>query len=339
MKTLGTITLAFVLAFISGCNEVQQQQAAPIQAPPEKGNIFLTVDFEKGQSLKYKFVSNRNIITDWGTSKQGSKTTRNIKRSSERAEMVFSYLPIEVDPYGITIIEAKCESVSVSRDGEGSSNRDALKNLRGKTFTLNVDSRGAIQDYSSLRDLAYQIGEKAFRSNSGSRRIKEPDMVRDLIATQWFLWDSVSSLENPAEGIIEGQSWQSQLSVPMPMLVKKARDVTYSLKEVKEDGNGKTAVIKSEYTLAEPIPKKWPLPYEGSFMTSGQFGFFTRYSVLSLDGSGQQVFNIDAGRIESDRQNYTVEMETYFPMSLGNGETQNPKIKIRQTITMEYLEN
>jgi hypothetical protein len=338
LKALGTITLALVLAFVSGCNEVQQQQTAPIQTAPEKENVFLTVDFEKGQSLKYKFVSHRSITTDWGKSKQGTKTTQNIKRSSERAEMVFSYLPTEVDPYGITIVEAKCESVSVSRDGEGASNRDALKNLRGKTFTLNVDSRGAIQDYSSLRDLAYQIGEQAFRSNTSSR-IKDPDMVRDLIATQWFLWDSVSSLENPAEGVIEGQSWQSQLSVPMPMLVKTARDVTYSLQEVKEDENGKTAVIKSEYTLAEPIPKKWPLPYEGSFMMSGQFGFFTRYTVLSLDGSGQQIFNIETGRIESDRQNYTVEMETFFPMSLGNGETQNPKIKIRQSITMEYLGN
>jgi hypothetical protein len=340
LNTLRTIILTFALAVIPGCGDVREkQQALPLQTTPEKNKVFLTIDFQEGKPLKYKFVSHRSITVDWGTSKKGSKTSRNLKRSSEHAEMVFSYRPVEINPYGTTTIEAKCESVIVSREGEGTASRDALKNLRGKTFTLKIDSRGVIQDYSSLKDLAYKIGERAFRSNTGGRRIKEPDMVRDFIATQWFLWDSISSIEDPAEGVSEGQSWKSQLSVPLPMIVKTARDVTYSLKEVKEGEDGTIAVIKSEYTLGEPIPKKWPLPYEGGFMMSGPFGFFSKYTVLSLEGSGQQLFNIDAGRIQKDRQNYRVEMETFFPMALGNGETQNPKIKIRQSITTEYLGN
>jgi hypothetical protein len=328
------------LTLISGCSDVHEnQQPASLQTAPEEDRVFLTIDFQKDKTLKYKFVSQRNITFDWGTRKKGSKTSRNIKRSSERAEMVFSYHPLEVNPYGTTTIEAKCESVKVSREGEGSTSRDALRNLRGKTFKLDIDARGVILDYSSLQELAGKIAQQAFRPDTGVQRIKEPDMVRDFIATQWFLWDAVSTIENPSEGVIEGQTWNSQLSVPLPMIVRTARDVTYSLKEIRENEQGKTAFIKSTYSLGEPIPDKWFFPYKGPFMMSGPFGFFSRYTVLSLEGSGQMLFDIDAGRIERDRQNYTVEMETFFPMPMGNGETQNPKIKIRQSITMQYLED
>jgi len=340
LKTIRTLILVFVtLAFI-GCNELKETQPSPaVQTPPEKEKVFLTVDFQQGKKLRYKFVSNRNITVDWGTTKKGSKTSRNIKRSSERAEMVFSYRPVEVDTYGLTTIEVKCESVKTNRSGTSTTSRDALRHLRGKTFTLKINAVGAIKDYSSLRELAYQVGEKAFRDNTTSRRIKDPDMVRDFIATQWFLWDTISSVPKPSEGLREGQTWQSQLSVPLPMLIKPARDVVYTLKQIKENEKGKIAVIKSTYSLGEPIPKRWPLPYEGSFMMSGQFGFFTRYKVLSLKGSGEQLFDIEAGRIERDRQNYSVELETSSPMLQGKSEEPKPKTIIRQSITMTMLED
>jgi hypothetical protein len=164
-------------------------------------------------------------------------------------------------------------------------------------------------------------------------------MVRDFIATQWFLWDPISTIENPADGVSEGQTWHSQLSVPLPMLVRTARDVTYNLQEIRENEQSKSAVIKSTYSLGELIPDKWLFPYKGQFMMSGQFGFFSRYTVLSLEGTGQMIFDIDAGRIESHTQNYNVEIETFFPMPLGDGEVQNPKIKIRQRISTQYLED
>ncbi|MHC4131004.1 MAG: hypothetical protein ACYSSP_05800 [Planctomycetota bacterium] len=340
MKALKNLILIFSLAIISGCSKVHEtQQEIPLQTTPEETGIFLSIDFQKGKSLKYKFVSNRNITVDWGPSRRGSKTSRNLKRTSERAVMIFSYRPVEVNPYGTTTIKAKCESVSVKRTGDGTSNQDALTRLRGKTYTLKIDSRGLILDYSSLKELAEQLGEGAFRSNTEAGRIKNPDMVRDFIATQWFLWDSISSIENPAEGVSKGQTWQSQLSVPLPMMVKTARDVTYTLKEVQEGDQGSSAVITSKYSLGEPIPDKWSFPYEGPFRMRGQFGFFSKYNVLSLEGSGQQSFDIDAGRITRDRQNYRVELEAMFPMPVGDGEKLNPKITIRQSITMEYLED
>jgi hypothetical protein len=123
------------------------------------------------------------------------------------------------------------------------------------------------------------------------------------------------------------------------MLVKPARDVTYKLSQIREDKKGRFAVIKSTYSLGEPIPQRWPVPYEGNFMMSGQFGFFTNYNVASLEGSGEQLFDIEAGRIERDRQNYRVELEMLFPMPLGDKEGPKPVTTVRQTISMRLLKD
>jgi hypothetical protein len=337
LKTFITIIFTLTLMVISGCGDVTERQVSSLEEIPQDSGVLLTVDFEEGKPLRYKFVSYRSISVDWGPAKEGSKKSRNIKRSSERAEMVFSYRPVKVETYGTTSVEVRCESVSVSREGQRTMSREALRSLKGKTYTLEIDSRGAILDYSSLQKVAQEIAEKAFRQSSKGGRIKDPDMVRDFVATQWFLWDSISSIKNPAQGVTEGQSWQSQLYVPLPMLVKAAREVTYSLEEIQENEKGRLAVIKSKYSLGEPVDDDWPWPYKGSFVMSGQFGFLSGYNLLSLNGRGEQLFDIDKGRIKTDRQNYFVEMDTSFPIPLGDGERINPKIRIRQSITMESL--
>jgi hypothetical protein len=60
-------------------------------------------------------------------------------------------------------------------------------------------------------------------------------MIGDFIASQWFLWDAQSSLERPAEGVAVGQTWRSQLSVPTPMVMRRARNVVYKLDEVRQN--------------------------------------------------------------------------------------------------------
>ena len=252
--------------------------------------------------------------------------------------MVFRYIPVEIKPYGLSTIRAKCESVRVKRNyGQSGRQADAVMHLKGESAELKVDSRGKIEDYSQLRELAYKLGEKAFRQNTSQGRIKEPDMIGDFIVTQWFLWDAVSNIKNPAEGVQEGQSWQSQVSVPLPMTFKAARDVTYRLAEIRQSEKGRLAVIRSSYSAADSVAGNWPLPYSGPFRMSGQFGFFRNYKILDLKGSGELIFNIDEGRIETDRQNYSVQLKAFFPMPIGDGRKVNPYINIKQRITMEYL--
>jgi hypothetical protein len=297
--------------------------------------VLLTVDFEPGRTLRYKFVSHRDIVLDWDPNAAGG--AGKVQNQSERVEMVVAYTPQVVDPLGVSTVRAECESVRVQRVGRPSGrglNSDAVQRAQGKGFTLKVDPRGKVVDASELEALIKELGEAAFRQNARGGRIKEPDLIGDFIASQWFLWDAVASVENPAAGVAVGQSWRSRLWVPTPMVMRKARDVTYRLDEVRDSEAGRLAVIASTYALAETAPSDWPIPYSGRFRMSGTFGFLGGYEVSQLGGTGREVFNVDAGRIEKSEQRYTLKMRASLPPM---GIRANPHLTIEQTLTMELL--
>ncbi len=304
-----------------------------MKGPLGKGREFLTVDFVRGQSFKYKFVSSRDITIGWDIPQTASRpAARSADKSSESVEVVMTYRPIEVDPYGLTTLEATCESVRVSRSK--GPRKDAVQSLAGKTFAFTVGPTGRIEDYSQLDNLLRKIGEKAFRADTERGRIKEPDMIGDFVASQWFLWDSISSIEKPSEGVRVGQSWKSKLSVPAPMVMRKARDVTYTLGEIRPGETRRLAVIESSYELADSVPRGWPIPYSGSFQMVGPFGFYRNYKVLSLQGRGEELFDITAGRTEQYKQQYELQLSASLLLPLPGA---NPKITINQNLTMELL--
>lgn len=316
-----------VLIILAGC-----EPQTPEKEPLLEGKELLTVDFQKGQILRYEFTSSRDISVDWDPTKKSSKS-RPASKYTESMKLVVAYTPIEVDPYGLTVIKATCESVRVRRSKGG--HRDAVENLPGKSFTFTVGPIGNIQDYSQLEQLITEIGEKAFRPNTRRGRIKEPDMIGDFAALQWFLWDSVSSIEKASEGASVGQSWHSKLSVPGPMVMKKARNVTYTLVEIRQSEKGRLAVIRSTYEKADSIPEHWPpLPYSGRFRMSGVFGFLSGYKILELNGQGEELFNIDKGRIEQYNQQYKAVLSASIPMGIDA----NPQIVINQNLKMQILE-
>lgn len=322
---------------LTGCNPFGKR-AGEAAGRPETGHgerVFLTVDFEPDQTLRYQFVSSREIVLDWDPGAESSKNR--VQEQSERLEMVVAYTALKVNPYGVSTLRAVCESVKVTRSGRPSGRnygRDAVESAQGKTFTLKVDPRGKIVDDSPLEVLVKEIGEKAFRPNTARGRIKEPDMIGDFVAGQWFLWDAVSTVDDVADGVAVGQTWTSRLSVPTPMVIRKARDVTYRLDEIREGEQGRLAVIKSTYAPADSTPSTWPVPYSGRFQMSGTFGFLGAYQVSGLDGDGEELFNIDKGRVEKRRQQYTMEMRASLPPM---GIRANPHITIEQTMTMELM--
>ncbi|MHC4106037.1 MAG: hypothetical protein ACYSR9_13930, partial [Planctomycetota bacterium] len=234
--------------------------------------------------------------------------------------------------YGLTKIEAACKSVTVTRSK--GLHKDPAEYLTGRTYTFSVGPNGKIEDYSQLDKLLKEAGKKAFITKADGGRIKQADMISDFIASQWFLWDSVSSLENPSKGVAPGQTWISKLSIPSPMVMRKAREVTYKLNEIRHSEKGRQAVISSSYKLADSVPRSWPIPYSGSFQMKGTFGFLSGYKLLALQGSGQELFNIEAGQTEQYNQQYEMEMESSIPMGIDV----KPKITIKQNLTMKLLE-
>lgn len=303
--------------------------------------VRLTVDFQKDQTLRYKFVSSRDIMMDWGPARNSGQ--HKIDKLFESLELVVNYTPVEVYPYGLTTIKANCVSAKVSRQGGRRARRgDAAESFAGKSWTFTVGPTGKMEDRAQLLDVMRQVGKLAFRKDRSQGLIKEPDMIYDFIASQWFLWDSISSIPDPVRGIKPGDTWESKLFVPAPMILFAARNVTYRLEEIRGpnepaeglDPNGRIAVIDSSYSLLYPSPKHWPVPYTERFQMSGTFGFLQGYKIHDLQGSGQELFNIDTGRIEQDTQRYTVNAEASLPFGLGGV---HPNITIDQTLKTELL--
>ena len=328
MKTALIIPAIIIISISGGCDP-----GTGIRNLFTKNKELLTVDWQDGRSLEYKFVSTREITIDWDPTGRLTKSdNKPPDKSVELLEMVVTYTPIKINPYGLTTIEAACKSVKVTRSK--GSHKDAAEYLTGKTYEFTVEPTGKIEDYSQLDKLLKEAGKKAFITNAGGGRIKQADMIGDFIATQWFMWDSVSNLKIPSKGVAAGQTWKSKLSIPSPMVMRKAREVTYKLDEIRPNENGRLAVISSSYKLANSVPTSWPIPYSGSFQMKGTFGFLSGYKLLGLQGDGYELFNIETGQAEQYNQQYQMEMESSIPMGIDV----KPKITIKQNLTMKLLE-
>ena len=149
MKTALTILTVVVLGGLAGCADREKEPLKEGKELLGEGKELLTVDFQEAQTLRYRFVSSRDIDVDWEPGKSGPKLDKSaVDRSSESMEMVVAYTPVEIDPYGLTTIKATCESVKVKRSK--GRRKDAVESLAGKTFTFTVDPTGKIEDYSHI---------------------------------------------------------------------------------------------------------------------------------------------------------------------------------------------
>ncbi|MGA2916701.1 MAG: hypothetical protein ABSE89_11815 [Sedimentisphaerales bacterium] len=325
------ILFAIAIMLISGGCEQQQKKASGF-----KGQLLLSVDFEPNVPLVYKFVSERQIMLDLDPSGKYSKDRKDkgaTQSMSEKLELEIVYRPIEVDPYGLTTIEATCKSAKVTRTGISSKSQgrgDAAEGAAGRSWTFKVTPTGKITDLSALENLSKELGERAFAASQKSR-IKDPDMIMDFIATQWDIWDSIASIKEPLKGLKKGQEWDSKLLAPMPFVSKVGRDVKYQFVGVVESNNVSCARIVSSYKPGAP-PADVNMPYGGSFYMRGTFGFLRGYRVLSIDGSGEQLYDIKRGLIKSDIQHYKAEVSASI-FGLGS-DTIEPNIEINQTIIM-----
>ena len=331
MKTTLTILTLLVLStFAGGANSEKG-------TPKEENNI-LTVDFVQGQILQYRFVAKREITIEWDPegkmSKPGTGKTAT-ETNTESLDIVMAYTPIEVDPFGLTTIKATCKSAKVTRTKRTAATRrkDAAEHFAGKTYTFKVGPTGKIEDASELDSIIKQVAEKAFRQGSNRGRIKDPEMINDFVATQWFLWDSISSIDKASEGLVPGRTWKSKLSLPSPIVMRQARDVVYTLKEIRPTHQGRVATITSSYSPADSTPNSWPIPYSGTFQVSGTFGFLGGYNLLSVQGQGEEKFNIDTGQSEQYEQKYEMKISAIIPLGI----SAKPQIAIRQTITANKL--
>lgn len=318
------LCVAVVLSLLAGCRESQKKE-------------LLVVEFKPDTTLRYRFVSERDITLELKSDDPRMQDKNKPQTMAEKLELVVAYKPVEVDPFGLTAIEAKCESAKVTRRNftAAATTPDAAEKLAGRTFTIKLSPSGKIDDYAGLTEVVQQLGEQAFSgSTTGSQKIKNPDMIYDFIAMQWYLWDSVATIEKPLDGVKQGSTWTADQLIPLPVPMIAVRKTTYTFDNVMETPEGRKAIINSTYELAKTKLENWPKPYADRFAMKGMFGFLRNYQYQSVEGTGKQIFNIDAGTVETDRQQYKMIMTAAFMMPLGDSV---PVITIDQKITTELL--
>lgn len=305
---------------------------------PHRQQNWLLVNFQKDVPITYHLTSSRQIqldLTGGAPEKKAKPQTM-----SEALDMVITYTPTDVDPFGLTTLVAECQSAKVTRSSiSGKKDEaDAMEQLVGKRFTIQLTPIGQIAEYSDLEQLVRQLGQAAFaQSNNPKDRIKNPDMISDFIALQWHLWDSISTIDEPLNGMTPGKTWQVKQWVPWPAPVPNlpARITTYTLDSfITEANHPAKALIKSTYAISEGTAKDYPRPYEGNFQMRGIMGFLRNYKFLSMEGGGTQIFNMEQGLIESDRQHYTMKVNAAFLLPLGDS---LPVLTVDQTIAIEQI--
>jgi len=301
-------------------------------------DTWLLVSFEKGVPITYKMVSERVTEIDLTTSDPSKKSRP--QTMSEKLELVMSYTPMEVDPFGLTTLKAECVSAKVTRSSFSGrkESQDAMETLPGKGFILKLSPTGEIADYSDLERITKELGKESF-DKSATQNIKNPDMLYDFIAMQWFLWDSAAAVPDPVR-LTVGQTWQTKQLVPWPapLYQPPARITTYTLDHITaEPDQPRKAVIQCRYALSDEPMKDFVRPYyETSFQMRGLFGFLRNYKFKSLEGTGTQIFDIDRGLIESEQQQYTLNVMAEFMLPLGDS---LPVLTVSQTISLEYIPN
>ncbi len=321
------LSVIAVCLCLTGCQESIEQN-------------WLLVSFEKDVPVTYRLTSSRTVQIDL-TGGDSTKKSRP-QKMSETLEVVISYLPVEVDPFGLTTIQATCQSAKVNRasmSGKRSA-PDAMEKLAGETFTFQLSPTGEIAEYTDLDRIIRKVGEHAFdQSKKSSGRIKNPDMISDFIAMQWYLWDSISTIEEPLAGLDPNDTWTAKQLIPWPAPIPNppARINTYTLDSfINEENQPRKALIKSRYELSDTTVEGFPRPYDGSFQMRGLMGFLRNYQFQSLDGEGTQIFNMENGLIESDEQHYTLKVNASFMLPLGSS---LPVLTLDQKISIRKIEN
>lgn len=330
------ILFAFAIAALTlmvGCEQSAQKGGSSGEAE------LLTVDFEQGRTLTYNMVSSRDITLD--LMEKSSKSGKE-QKMLEKLEMVVSYVPVEVDPYGLSKIRAEIKSANVTRKsftGKSEGSRDAAESLAGKSFTFTISPSGRIEDYTSFNELVVKVGETSIKDSGNQGRIKDPDMIWDFIAMHRDLWSAMSGVPKPSRGVAVGEKWQVEQVVPLPMPIPKFMNTDYTFAGIEGEQGSRVAVLNSEYSLSESEMSNFEdieSPFGGRFRLRGMFGFLRNYRFNELTGSGNVKYDLDRGVLLEKQGQYDLDMNADFLMPLGDSK---PVLKLVQHFDIELVED
>lgn len=312
--------------------------------PARDQSALLLLDATQNQTVSYHMVSERSVTVDFDPSGKASKGRKSKPQDmTEKLDINATFAFKGTDENGYIILDITYDSVNATRttlSGRSKGANDPVEKARGKTVRFKLTPGGRIVDDSDFRKLLTDLGDSAFSGTRGGNRIKDPDMIMDLTALQWFMWDALASLDQTIAKAKTGKTWDSLLPVPMQVPLNAGRDTTYKLTEITVDQQGSpaNAIISSTYELKKKRPDM-PMPYTGGYQMRGLFGFLRGYKAISLDGQGTQVIDLQRGLITKIDQQYQAGLEAamLFPLGAGDAEPE-PNMIINQKLSISLME-
>ena len=310
MRRIVLILVTVAVGLLVGCQP----------GPGRSDDDLIVIEFRPDEPLTYRLTSRRDILIELMDG-QGNPQPGQSHKMSERLDVVMTYTATEVDPVGLTTLQAHCDSAKVTRQGfrtSGPEPKDLAEKLAGQTFTFQVSPSGKPADTGAMDAALNTFIESVFANRSGPvKRIKDPEMVVDFLALQYHLWDSVATMEDPLGGARVGKQWTCEQLTPLPFPLPFMRSTTYTLREL--DSAGRKAVIESTFALSNKEPDYWLPTYKEPFNLRGSlFAILRNYRSRSIDGQGQVVFDVDEGTLESEVQTYKTVLDASFMLPLGN---------------------
>lgn len=295
--------------------------------------VQISCRFDPNTPLTYEFTSSREIEIQWGASSASGDPNQS-STISESLVYTVTYQPEQTHVEGLTRLHATCSQARARRSNSVGIRRarrpDAAEGLAGQSFDLIVDRRGRLVDASGLEDLLKTLAQDAFRDGPGGSRVKDPEMIYDIVATQGLLWDVAGSKESG--WLRPGGTWSSQQLVPTPMVKRLGRDITYHLES--REGNG-AEIVSTSSLSPDKLSQDWPVLYSGTFQVAGTFGFLRGYQVQGLQGEGVDRLDWETGNLFYSDHRFQWEA-TANPLPLTTIEA-NPKLIITQSLKIELL--
>ncbi|MBN1125918.1 MAG: hypothetical protein JXA82_12995 [Sedimentisphaerales bacterium] len=327
MRHILTMTSLAVLVILTGCQ--------PGSTTGDKN--FLVLEFKEDQPVTYKATSQREILIEL-LDGEGKPQQNQSHKMSEQLELELTFQAKEVNLFGLTTVQATVNSAKVTRQAfrtRGPEPADITGKLAGKTFTFKVSPTGKLADTTEMDAAINDFIESGFVTRSGPvKRIKDPDMMVDVVMLMHHLWDPVVAIKNPSRVKI-GTTWNVDQLVPLPFPLPMMRETNYALAEVTEE-NGRKAIIDSSFGLTENEPAYWPKAYQEVFNLRGSlFAVLRNYRFESIEGEGKAVFDIDQGILEKESQQWKLKVKADFMLPLGNT---RPVISIDQKIHVERVQ-
>jgi len=284
------------------------------------GGELLVVDMDKDEAVRYRMVSERDVVVDLdpnGTISKGGKS--GAKSFYEKLEMEVSVKLLEIDSLGYLNIEVGFDSVKVQRKGSsGAKGRDAAEMLAGKKGVIKMTPAGLIVDSEGFEKVIQGAGSNSFSKGKNGKidtPVKSVDMVSDAAGMVYYFWDVMSKVDDPLKGVKGGQDWKSNIWLPLPVAVDAGRDVSYKVDKIISDDGGNRAIIKSSISGgARPRDFLKLYPF-GKYRQRGFFGVLI-CKLRNLEGEGEIEFDLDKGMVVRDEQEYEIELKANLFMRL-----------------------